>query len=59
MTNIGGQQVRVKCAVCGKQFLVESRRSRIPRHPVFGHKEQPGKIYVPCVGTGLLGIIID
>jgi hypothetical protein len=50
-------QFRMKCAVCGRQFYVESVSSRIPRHAKKEEEEKLDAQYVPCGGSGARGIV--
>jgi hypothetical protein len=47
----------MKCAVCGRQFYVESVSSRIPRHAKKEEEEKLDAQYVPCGGSGARGIV--
>jgi hypothetical protein len=57
MANSGDVQYRMKCAVCGKPFSVDTISSKVPKHPKAGQPLHPDILYVACAGSGLGGIV--
>jgi hypothetical protein len=57
MPNAGDVQYRMKCAVCGRPFLVGSMSSKVPEHPQKGQPMHPEVLYARCPGSGLGGIV--
>jgi hypothetical protein len=51
-----GNQFRMKCPVCSRQFYVETTSSRIPKHAKKEESEKDPQ-YTPCGGTGGRGIV--
>jgi hypothetical protein len=59
MAKIGDIQYRMECPVCGRRCLVDTPTSKLPKHPPKGETVEPYVPYVPCPGSGLVGIVID
>ena len=57
MANPGDVQYRMKCAVCGRPFLVGSVSSKVPEHPQKEQPMHPEILYARCRGSGLGGIL--
>ncbi len=54
----GDVKYEVECLVCGRQFRVSTLQSKVPKHPPKGEARVPFTPYVPCVGSGQLGVPI-
>lgn len=59
MAKIGDIQIKVECVMCGRRFLVDSVSSKIPKHPPKGEEVEPYTPYIPCAGSGSIGMPID
>ncbi len=59
MARIGDLQYRVEYTVCGRQFVVDSISAKIPKHPPKGEAREPYVPYIPCIGSGLVGRVIE
>jgi hypothetical protein len=59
MANVGDLQYKMECPICGRHLLVDSMSSKLPKHPMKGETITPYVPYVPCVGTGMLGLFVD
>ena len=59
MAKVGDIQYKVECIMCGRQFLVDTLESKVPKHPPKGEKEEQYVPYVPCPGSGMIGMPID
>ena len=59
MAKPGELQYRVECLSCGRRFLVDNISSKIPKHPPRGETVEPHIPYIPCVGSGMIGMVID
>lgn len=59
MKRTGGVRYKVECVMCGRQFTVPNLSSRVPKHPPKGENPEPYVPYIPCVGSGQIGIPIE
>ncbi len=59
MTRSSGPRYKVECIVCGRRFTVPTVSSAVPKHPPKGEPTQPYVPYVPCPGSGQIGIPIE
>ena len=59
MRRKGELRYKVECMVCGRRFIVSSISSPVPKHPPKGQHAEPHMPYVPCVGSGTVGIPIE
>lgn len=50
---------KVECVLCGRTFTVPTASSPVPKHPPKGESKQPYTPYVPCPGSGQIGIPIE
>jgi len=58
MAEPGEPQYRVKCVVCGKEFLVDRSDAPVPKHRRKGEAEVAGMPYFPCLGSGIVGYFV-
>jgi hypothetical protein len=54
----GEMKYEVECLVCRRKFRVPQVTSKIPKHPLNGENPGPYIPYVPCPGSGQMGIPI-
>lgn len=59
MTKGDSLKYRVACMACGRKFVVSGISSPVPKHPPKGEHVEPHMPYVPCVGSGQVGIPIE
>jgi len=59
MQNRYSIRYKVECLVCGRKFTVPSMKSRVPKHPRLGEERITGLPYVPCPGSGSVGLYVD
>jgi hypothetical protein len=55
---IGDFKYKVRCIACDKQFIVDTAISKVPKHPPQGVIVTPGTPYIPCIGSGQMGVPI-
>ena len=55
----GEIRYKVECRACGQIFIVSSTSSPLPKHHPKGEHVEPDVPYVPCVGSGWAGYLID
>lgn len=47
---------KLECVVCHKMFTVPDPESPVPKHPREGEQVLSDRLYVPCAGSGEMGI---
>ncbi len=55
MAQVGDLQYQVRCAACGKLFLVDETDDLVPKHPPKGVRIKLYESYTPCDGSGMKG----
>jgi hypothetical protein len=59
MAKVGDIQYRVECASCGRRFRVDKTDAKIPKHPPKGEAKKRLYPFIPCIGSGTVGIPFD
>ena len=52
----GGLVFEIECQACGRKFTVPAIYSMTPKHPPKGEPPSAYISYVPCAGSGQIGI---
>jgi hypothetical protein len=59
MAKVGDIQYRVECMSCGRRFLVDRVDAKIPSHPPKGEAKISHYPFIPCIGSGTVGMVIE